>query len=241
MRTFLVALALLVVAVGCKVETTVTVDMRDDGSGSVTVDATMNMAAVQAVEAGGGKLEERVRLADLTAAGWTVSPWQRGEDGSARVRATKSFAEPDEVAVILDEVSGAVGPLKEVQATRDRGLASTRYELTGAIDLAALQTGITADPELLANLTGQQVDVNALDASLVEQLKNAVSVRVVANLPGGTTTFVGEAGKSVPIDVSETVVDTRRIGLFAVAAILLAVALVVLLGGVRRRRRRVGR
>lgn len=215
--------------------------MHDDGSGVVIVDAALNSAAVQAVEAGGGKLEERVRLADLAAAGWTVSPWTRLDNGSARISVTKPFSDPDEVAGILDEVSGAVGPLKDMHATRDRGLASTRYELTGAIDLAELQTGISSDPELLSKLTGQQIDVNALDASLVDQLKNAVSVRVVAKLPGGTTTFVGEAGKTVPIDVSETVLDTRRIGLFAVAAILLVVAFVVLLGGVRRQRRRVER
>ena len=145
--------------------------MHDDGSGVVTVDAVLDPGAVQAAEAGGGKLEDRVRLGDLTAGGWTVSPWARGADGSATLTLSKPFANPDEVAGILDEVSGTVGPLKNVRAVRDRGAVSTRYDLTGDIDLTAVQTGIAADPDLVAKLTGQQVDVNALDAALAAQAR----------------------------------------------------------------------
>jgi hypothetical protein len=231
-------LALVVVAAGCKVDTTVTVDMHDDGSGVVTVEAVLDPAAVQAVEAGGGKLEDRVRLGDLTAGGWTVAPWARSADGSAVITMSKPFANPDEVTGIFDEISGAVGPLKNMRAIRERGALSTRYDLTGDIDLTAVQTGITADPEVVAKLTGQQVDVAALDASLSAQAADALSLRVVAKLPGGTTTFVGEAGKSVPVDASTSVVDVKRIGLVAVAAILFVLALVTLLGGRRRRNRR---
>src|SRR5207253_815375 len=77
------ACALVLAAAGCSVDTTVTVDMRDDGSGNVTVALALDPAAVQATEAGGGKLEDRVRLTDLAGAGWTVSPWSRAADGSA--------------------------------------------------------------------------------------------------------------------------------------------------------------
>jgi hypothetical protein len=212
--------------------------MHDDGSGVVTVDAVLDPGAVQAAEAGGGKLEDRVRLGDLTAGGWTVSPWARRADGSAKLTLSKPFANPDEVTGILDEVSGSVGPLKNVRAVRDRGAVSTRYELTGDIDLTAVQTGLAADPDLVAKLTGQQIDVHALDTALAAQLASAMSLRVVAALPGGTTTFVGEAGKTVPIDASTSVLDMRRIGLIAVAAILIALAVVLLVGGRRSRRRR---
>lgn len=228
----------MLLAAGCKVDATVTVDMKDDGSGVVTVEAVLDPGAVQAAEAGGGKLEERVRLGDLAAGGWTITPWVRHNDGSATVSLSKPFARPDEVAGILGEVSGTVGPLKNVSAVRDRGAVSTRYDVTGDIDLTALQTGIAADPDLVTKLTGQQIDVNALDASLADQLASSLSLRVVAKLPGGTTTFVGEAGKTVPIDASTSVLDTRRIGLIAVAAILIVLALVILLGGRRRRHRR---
>ena len=211
--------------------------MHDDGSGLVTVDAVLDPGAVQAAEAGGGKLEDRVRLGDLAAGGWTVAPWARGADGSASLTLSKPFANPDEVAGILGEVSGTAGPLKNVKAVRDRGAVSTRYGLTGDVDLTALQTGIAADPDLLAKLTGQQIDVKALDVALVDQLAKSLSLRVVAKLPGGTPTFVGQAGKAVPIDASTSVLDTRRIGLVLLAIVLLVIAVVVLVRRPRRRRR----
>ena len=44
-------------------------DVHDDGSGVVVVHAVLDADAVKAVEAGGGKLEDRVRLGDLSKAG----------------------------------------------------------------------------------------------------------------------------------------------------------------------------
>jgi hypothetical protein len=115
---------------------------------------------------------------------------------------------------------------------------STRYGLTGTIDLSKLQTGIGTDPDLVKNLTGQQIDVNALDASLTQQLQDSLKLQVVVKLPGGTTTFVGRSGKATAVDASSSVLDTRRIVLLAVAAILLAAVGVLLFGGWRRRRDR---
>ena len=134
-------------------------------------------------------------------------------------------------------MSGTIGPLRDVRATRQRGLLSTRTGVTGSIDLSKLETGITADPDLVASLTGQQVDVAALDQTLVRQLQDAVSVKLVVKLPGGTSTFVGAPGKSVPVDASSSVLDARRIALLALALVLALVAVAVVLGGRRRRRR----
>jgi len=67
-------LAVLLLAAACKVDTTVTVTVHDDGSGVVGVTAVLDPDAVKAAESGGGKLEDRVRLGDLTDAGWTVHP-----------------------------------------------------------------------------------------------------------------------------------------------------------------------
>ena len=109
-------------AVACKVDTTVSIKVHDDGSGVVTVTAVLDPDAVQAAEAGGGKLEDRVRLGDLTQAGWTVHPWVRAADGSAQLVLTKPFSSPAQVAGIMHEISGTAGPLRDVTVTRDRGL-----------------------------------------------------------------------------------------------------------------------
>ncbi len=204
----------------------------------MTVRATLDPAAVQAVEAGGGKLEDRVRLGDLAAAGWTVSSWTRAGDGSAAMTLSKPFSRPDEVAGILHEINGDSGPIRDVRVTRDHGLLSTRFETTGTLDLSSLQTGISADPQLVAGLTNQHVDVSALDQALSTQLGQSLSVRVVVRTPSGITTIKGVPGQKVPIDTTSNALDARRVGFLVVALVLLLAAFVVLATGRRRRQRR---
>jgi hypothetical protein len=238
-RLAVLLVALVALLSGCKIDTSVTVDMRDDGSGIVNVRATLDVQAVAEAEVGGGKLEDRIRLGDLADAGWTVSPWARSGSGSAQIELSKPFSSPDQVGPIIAEVSGPNGPVKDVTATRDHGTTSTSYSVTGAVDLAAIGTGVAADQELVNSLTTAQVDVNAIDQSLLAELKESVGVSVVVNLPdGSSTTINGVAGQRVPIDVSTSIVNTRRIGLLVLAVVLVVLAIVVLLIGRRRRRAR---
>lgn len=233
-------LALVLIAcllAGCAVDTSVSIDVHDDGSGLVRVRATLDEEAVRAAEAGGGSLEDRVRLDDLSAAGWEVGRWVRTPPGLGQIVLTKEFASPEQLAGIVHEVSGPDGPLRDVQAARDRGLTSTRYAVTGALDLAAIQTGVLGDQELVDSLSNQQVDVAAVDRTLLEELRNAVSVSVVIRLPGGATMTVdGVMGQRLPFEATTSVLETRRLVLLGVAALLLVLAVVVLLVGRGRRR-----
>ena len=81
-RLLLVVVATFVLLAGCKVDTTLTIDVHDNGGGSVRIRVALDADAVQNAQAGGGRLEDRVRLGDLQAAGWTVSPWRRARDGN---------------------------------------------------------------------------------------------------------------------------------------------------------------
>ncbi len=236
-RLVLLLVALVVVLAGCKVDTTVTVDVHDDGSGVVTVDIRLDPAAVQAVETTDTKLRDQVRLGDLATSGWTVGKWQRTDDGAASLTLSKKFTSPDQVAGIMGEISGVNGPLRDVQASRDRGLLSTNYDVSGAIDLAAIQTGIAADPDLTGSLTNQHVDLGALDQSLLQQIHDALSVTVVVNQPNGSTTVHGVNGQRVAIHASSSVRDNRRILLILAAVVLLILAVAVYFGGRHSRRR----
>ena len=236
-RLVLVLVALAFVLVGCKVDTTVTIDMEDDGSGTVTVAVRLDPSAVRATEAGGAELDQRVRLADLANSGWQVGQWVRTPDGAAMLELSKTFTSPDQVAGIVGEISGPNGALRDVRAARDRGLLNTEYEVTGSVDLAAIQTGIAADPELVAALTGQQVDVNTIDAALLQQVRDSLSVTVDVNLPGASVSVAGVPGEAVAIDAGSTVRDDRRILLILLAVALLAIAVVVFVGGRHTRRR----
>ena len=210
--------------------------MHRDGSGTVTVTAVLDADAVKAVEAGGGKLEDRVRLTDLAAAGWT-STWTRAADGSAQLELRKHFASVDEVAGIMREISGTTGPLRDVTVTREQGLVSTHYSVHGSLDLEHLGDGVTSDPDVVAALTNQKVDIGALDQSLASQIHDSLHVTVEIQLPGRRAKVVGTAGKTTPIHASTSVLDTRRIVLVLVGLALVVAALVVWRGPWARRRR----
>jgi hypothetical protein len=232
---FLVALAFVVA--GCKVDATVTVTMEEDGSGVVALDVRLDPEAVKATEADGGKLQERVRLAGLREAGWRIGDWVRTPDGAAALRMTKAFTSPEQLAGIVAELNGSDGPLRDFRAERDRGLLGTDYEVTGAIDLAAVGTGIATDPDLVGALTNQQIDVNAVDQSLLQQLRDSLTTKVVVELPDGTTTVNGVAGQRTAVEADTSVRDDRRIVLVLVAVALLVIAVIVFVGGSHSRRK----
>jgi hypothetical protein len=238
----LVALALLLALAlsACAVDATVTVKVRDDGSGYVQAVVTADAEAVQGAEVGGGKLEDRVRLGDLPAAGWTVSPWVRNQDGSATITLRKPFTSVDEIPGILHELNGDHGPLQSSEFTRSRSFFSTKFGATGELDLGAIGTGIADDAQLVQQLQAQGVDVAGVDAQLLDQLKRAFTVKLVVELPGHEpVTIQPAAGAKAPVDVSSSVQDTRRVTLVAVAGGLLLLAMIVAVWP--RRRRRGGR
>ena len=112
----------------------------------------LDPAAVSAAEADGGKLEDRVRLSDLSAAGWTVGTWARSADGSATLDLSKPFTKVSEVGGIVNEISGADGPLREFAVNRDTKLFSTDYSVRGTVDLKDLKTGVQSDQQLVQAL-----------------------------------------------------------------------------------------
>jgi hypothetical protein len=217
--------------------------MRPDGSGTLQASVALDPDAVQAAEAGGATLDQRVRLADLHAAGWTVSPWVVAKNGGATLTVTKRFQSPAQVAGIARELSGTSGPLRNFGAARGAAWAGLghRATLRGTVDLTAAQPGVTTDQQLVASLAGQHVDVNAINLQLLAQLRSSVSVRVVADLPGGRRTITVPAGKRQQLDAAATTVDPVRVVLLGVAVALAFLAAVVWKRGGRRRRRRRAR
>ena len=239
MRRLLVVVVACVLLAGCKVDTTLTIDVHDDGSGSVRVRVALDADAVQNAQAGGGMLEDRVRLGDLQAAGWTVSPWRRAPDGSATVSLRKSFANAGDLAGVVAELSGKDGPLQGVTLERNRGFLSTEYKIKGDADLSRLTAGIADDPEVVAQLTGQRVDVAQIDQRLAQQINDAFRLRIRFLFPGGDVTEVKpEPGKKVSLATSTSQFDTTRALLLAGAVALGVLGIVLLVRGERRSRRR---
>lgn len=236
-RARLTALVLVVLALSaCEVVARVNIDVRDDGSGTVGAVIELDADAVRTLERTGESLEDQVRLGDLEAAGWSVD-WER-IDGGATLRLEKAFARPEDLAGVVVELSGDHGPLRDVALHRNEQFLQTDFDLVGRVDLSALETGITEDPELAAALAAERIDVNAVDAQLLDQLRDALRAEVAVSLPGrGLRLVDAEPGVSTDLATSSTARHRVRIGLLAAAAILVAAALVVLASGRHNRRR----
>ena len=236
-RRALAALVLALVLSACKVDTTVTVKARDDGGGTVTAQAVLDADAVKAVEIGGAALADAVRLGDLEAGGWSTSGWRRLRGGAARLRIHKDFARPEDAAVVVAELSGADGPL-HVRVGRTASRFSTAWTFSGIGDLKDLRTGVTADADLVARLSAARVDVAALDQRLLGEVRDALRLHVVADLPeAGPRVFAVAPGSRTLMRTSSSRTDVTKIALLVSGVLLGLVALVLLVLGERRRRR----
>ena len=85
-------------------------------------------------------------------------------------------------------------------------MLSTKYSVDGTVDLAQLQTGLTTDPDVVAALSNQQVDVNAIDQSLLAGIRDSFGLKVEVELPGGHKTVDGGRGQ----DHADRCVELRR-------------------------------
>ena len=239
MRRHLLAASLCAVALAaCRVDATVTVRMHENGSGTVAVRVVLDAAAVRAAEVGNGKLEQRVRLADLPGAGWSVTPWRRDAHGGATLTIRKPFTAPREVAGIVREISGGDGPVRGVTATRRTSTFSTQWKVGGVVDLRSIKLGVGADAELVAKLTAERVDIPHVETRLSSGLSQ-LRVDLVAELPGARRDVSVPMGRHSVLCAAAESTDVNRlvmlVGGLAVAA--LAVFLLVV-GELRARRRR---
>lgn len=229
------ALALVVAA--CQVDTTVTVEVADDGSGTVTVDVALDAEAVEQIPA----LERQLRTDDLAATGWDVSGPDPDGDGGQSISASKPFASPSALAAVLAEV----GPITDARLTRERPFAGVDYEFSATVDLSA---GVEtfSDDDLADLLLGLPIGrgVEALEDDLGAPLSELTSFEMVVLLPEGDRVarfsqeaVLGEAPIVMTAATSET--EPWAIGLrwaaIAAVALLGLLLLVRLVKWIRRR------
>src|SRR5262245_31740259 len=127
----------LVVLAGCHLDLAVTVDIAEDGSGTVTVVAT---ADPELVTKAPGVVQE-LRFDDAKTAGWTVSGPSATADGGATVTLTKPFTSPEQASTVLAEINGPAGPLRALTLAQHREFAKVTTEMTGE---ARLEGGVAA-------------------------------------------------------------------------------------------------
>jgi hypothetical protein len=227
---------------GCRVDARTTIHLDAHGGGSVIVHVRLDKEAVQLVERGGGKLEQRIVTSDLKAEGWRLSSWSRDADGSATLTLSHVFRNGEELARIMDQVGGHNGVLRDVHVTRTRNVLQERDGVALVADLSALKSGVRDDKELAARLKAAGVNVDAIDFILAQQLRKAFSLAITISVPRNKTrTFSVEPGEQQTVNLSSMKFETNRFALLLIGAMLVFLSLLLYLSAsisARRRRAR---
>lgn len=248
-----VLLAALVILVGCRARADVLVDVRPDGSGTVTVTGTFDEDAVAQL---GGDVAAAVRTDDLGAAGWSVSePTTSGSDTVLTL--SKPFASADRLGAVLEELGGPEGPFDGWKLATSNSFTVSDYELTGRLRLTGSLDQFS-DADVAAALDGFAVgrspeELAAAMAADPDALTLAVAVRLPGEVDQATGLEAQESGSDdvVAIDLrlgtgnatdSAVLVRSSESDRSAVLWIVLGASLIVAAGllfvaGARRSRR----
>ena len=201
-------LTLVVVALAltaCKVDATVDVAVKADGTGIITLTAVADADVV--AQAPG--LAEDLRFDDAIAAGWVLTPPAATDAGGLQVVLTHQFTTVEQASALLQSINGAAGPLHDVVLTRTVTPDDITTSLGGTL---RVDGGIDAfaDPDVLAAIGGSPYADNIAATGL--RPTDVVTFTFTADLPGEPTTpATGTTGGeqvltwSVPLD--QTSVD----------------------------------
>lgn len=232
----------------CRIDTEVAIDVRDDGSGTVTLTVTFDADAVARVP---DLAADTLRTDDLVEAGWVVGQPTRTEIGGVTYRAAKAFTSAEQLPAVLAELTGPDGVLRDIELARRRSFAETRWTFRATADLSGGVASFS-DPELTALLGGASLgrDPAALAQELGGPLESFVAVRMLLTLPDDIRISdadvalrnramwelpLGEAPRAVRAE-SHDVVWTSRLWAGAAGAAGFALVVLVVVRGLRGRR-----
>lgn len=241
MRLVLAVVAVLLALSGCQVKVAVDAQVNADGSGTLKVGVGLDEKALQRL----GDPAINVKTADMTAAGWVVSPPVKEADGLTWLRASKPFANAAELTATMDELTDQQaqrGLFHGFTFTKVEDDTTITYKLAGTIDPAA---GVAAfgDADLAAKLNGDAFGGNlaAIEAEEGKPIADMVTIDLSATVAGGPAKKypVSLKDKAVtPVDVAT--VEQKpppvlaSVGIYG-AVVVGVVLIVAMLVGVRRR------
>lgn len=196
----------VVVLSACRVETVVTLDVNENGSGELSVVTTADADVV--AQAPG--LAEDLSFDDAKAAGWTVSEPLTTTEGGLQVSTSHRFSTPAEAMLLMSQLSGVYGPFKEMRLVRTGKDTDSTWTLTGRLE-ADGGLDAFADPALLKTIGASPYAATLANSEL--DVGKAVGIEFRALLPGSieSTTGVNTFGYSqwmVSFDGSSQVLTT---------------------------------
>ena len=224
-----VVLAAIVLLVGgCRLSADVLVRVDPDGSGEVTVTLVLDREAAERLGPA-----DQLDVEDLELRGWRVDAPVIGDDGLTVV-ARRPFAAPEDLAPLLEDITGPDGPLGDVQLRVESSQLGTEYQLAGALTSTG-DPAVVSDPELTALLGGLPLGRTPEELAAVgADRPDAATLTLRVVLPGAdeaqwSVPLTGGQPASVVVDESSNVLSTTRIvGLLAVVGLLVAAVVVAL-------------
>lgn len=224
-------LACVVLLSSCRVDSTVSITVDRDGSGSLDVVVTADKDIVDQVP----KLASDLNFGDLVNNGWKLTGPERTEDGGLQVLLTHRFDNETQASALLAQLNGDRGPFRDVRITREGKSRDSVWKLTGRLEVTGgLQA--FADDQLLQIVGETPYEQTVKDAGL--DLGKAISLQVNAKLPGKiqSTTGVEQDGiltwrvatDGTPVDLATTTNEVDVAGTIGGILSFVARALLVL-------------
>lgn len=201
----------------CRVEQAISLEVERNGSGKVIVTATADKEVIERVP----ELAADIRTDDLVAAGWEVDGPEPTEEGGLTITVTRDFDNPAEATVILGQVNGARGPLREVVLTRSGKDTNSVFTLAGRLEVnGGLQAFV--DDATFELLESAPYADDIAEAGV--DLGAAVGLNFRVRLPGevDSTTGVQSGGAItwlVPMDGSRIDIATTSTNVDVVASV----------------------
>ena len=206
------AVLFVFVVSACQVDLSTTVNVAGNGSGTITVIATADAAAVRAAP----ELATSLNVDDLVAAGWTIETQSPSTDGGLAIVLQHAFTQPDEATVLLSQLSGERGPLQAVTLTRTGNLNDAVYQFNG---VGGLPDGLAGFADAAALTALGSAPFAAALAQSGGALSDALAISFVLTMPGEpldstaaitprqaddtSTTFTW----SIPVDATENMLE----------------------------------
>lgn len=177
-------LACVVLLSSCRVDSTVSITVDRDGSGSLDVLVVADKDIVEQVP----KLATDLDFGDLVNNGWKLTGPEKTEDGGLRVLLTHQFENETQASALLTQLNGNRGPFRDVRLTREGKSRDSVWKLSGRLEVTGgLQA--FADDQLLQIVGATPYEQTVEEAGL--DLGKAISLQVNAKLPGKIESTTG--------------------------------------------------
>ena len=178
------ALSAVALLSSCRVDQSISLDVKPNGTGKVTVVVTADKDIVTKVPS----LAQDIRTDDVKKAGWTVEGPTKTKSGGLTIQLTHDFDTPAEATAILSQVSETRGPLHELVLVRSGKDTNSTWTLSGRLEVNGGLNSFIDDAGL------ELLDVSPYAAEVAEaglDLGDAVGISFAASLPGDVDATTG--------------------------------------------------